>query len=214
MKTGKKGLFVMCVMLALVLAMSGGCTKYHRYHCRSYIQEYVKIDGIETKIEFEKIVVGVIWEYSVNMFSTGGAKLQYDNLCMQNNDMGYNREYEFFYDKTPEIRSIYPDIVDVEIMSNIDFDSAHPAGTSLKDCVDFSAKTYKEFIDNNYPSNDPCKTTTPLNELKEKDLQLLAPYFSLSFNRKPERNKSHGLTITVTDKDGKSYTSYLEYRFD
>lgn len=214
MKTSKQSLFIMSVMLALILATVVGCDKFYRYDCRSYIQEYSKVEGIVAEVELESITVSIVRGHSVSMFSTGNDKLLYDNLCAQNNDLGYNEEYWFMEDKKPEIICIYPDLVDIEIVSNADFDASHPAGTSLKECVEFSGTLYKKFIDNCYPSYEPAKTTAPLNELQEDDLQLLSVGFRLTFNREPEQNKAHRFTITVTDKEGKSYSTKLEYLFD
>ena len=50
----------------------------------------------------------------------------------------------------PGTRAYTPDIVSIDVYSMDDFDSAHPAGSSLNDCITFEFESAKDFIESGY----------------------------------------------------------------
>lgn len=139
--------------LSIVLVVGlCGCDVSETKMFKSYIVKYVDYEDIKLELS-EKGNIKIVgnnpeYGYSYNS-ATEENKAKYDSLCRVNNDLTYNtkRSYIAFpsWGKTSSIH-----FTKIDIVSNKDFDSDLPAGTSLKDMVGFVSNSPKWFIDSGY----------------------------------------------------------------
>ncbi len=119
-----------------------------------------------------------------------------------------------------------------DVVSNADYDAAHPAGVSLNDIVEITYTTHKPFIENGYKHmievdgvmqldkdraiNDygGDKVTKKLSELQPEDAIFMeADSFSLSFVDQPTAAQNHTFTVTVEFENGEPYTFSFDMDF-
>ncbi len=144
------------LLLSLVLVFGlYGCDVSETKLFKSYIVRYVDYDDIKIELSEKgniKIVSGIDnddYGYRCTYDSQGSYKAKYDSLCIVNNDLTYNTKRSFIVFPTwGTTSSIH--FTKIDIVSNKDFDSDHPAGSSLKDMVRFISNSPKWFIDNGY----------------------------------------------------------------
>ena len=122
-----------CAAVLSVLTFCG-CSWGGDYWTDSYIQEYKEINGFH----FWQVVPGsfrfIGSGRSASIKSTGEDKVWFDRICHENGDFTYSREVRLMYGM-PGINAYTPDIVSIDVYCEDDFDSAHPAGSSLNDCM-------------------------------------------------------------------------------
>ena len=211
-----------------------GCDIAKTILFKSYVTIYYYSENIQLKItdagniaiyreytsENDKVKTAV---YSFD--AKGEEKKRYDELCKIHNDISYNQKRRYI--KFPDwgICSAI-DFKEIDVVSNKDFDSEHPAGTSLKDIVRFVSVSPKKFIDSGYKETFNWERKEPKIFKKEKETNKLFSYSELknyfpingllkdigtdemqmlpenthgilSFDKEPTAEKEHLLTVTI-----------------
>lgn len=152
----------------------------------------------------------------------------YNKLCKKHNDYGYKHKVTVI-DESIIMSNIYVDFdpVRIEIISDCDFDEAHPAGSSLSDIFYFRSFTPYPFIKREYTGEKYTLINKRLDQLTAEELILslhfekvfdstyemrqllgdnLRPQIILQHQNFPIDKQEHNLTITLTDSNGNGYT--------
>lgn len=188
------------------------------YNAESFIAYYLAGDIQATPSLNNSI--GLTWKhFDTNEYShksRGKDKERYEELCVKHNDTGYNKrevdpkereDGDFTY------RMVYwKDFVAMDVISDCDFDTEHPAGSSLGDVVMYWGVSYWEWVKSGYSLYDENglrqeRTTEEgyVNNIPEEGLCLIEE-LSLHFPFVPESAEGkHNLTITITADDGTVY---------
>ena len=173
--------------------------------------------------------------------STGNQKKIYDNLCILHNDLNYNKKRGYIV-STDWGCNYKGTFTEISVISDKDFDEKHPAGSSLNDIVRFLSTSPKKFIDsnyksyydwiNNYPGNfnlentvrdfinvrwedQPCyhPIDKNLSEITISDLALVE-WFVIIFEKQPDKEKEHEITVTIKEGDGRVFTPNITMVFE
>lgn len=154
---------ISCWILAVLLL--GGCDMYKPRLCRSYVSCYSNLRTIRLlpiqEDEASRIPSGLkcilicpgndIPMVEFSLFSTGKEKEEYDRLCRKHDDLNYNKYRSFLGNIASEsLEYIDKDFTSIEIISDKDYDSNHPAGTGLSDIVRFMSWSPYRFIRSGY----------------------------------------------------------------
>ena len=216
------------ILLSLVTALLYQSCDRARYHVfRSYITEYCYSEDIDlATTKAGNIIIrsnGVINRYSWK--DKGEEKKKYEEFCRNHNDLTYNKKREYQHSPEWGVCSAV-DFIEIDIVSNKDFDSEHPAGTSLKDIVRFVSVSPKKFIDSGYKETFNWRRNKPKIFKKEKETDKLFDYSEsknyfpingllkdigkdemqmlpedthgiLFFDKEPTAEKEHTLTVTI-----------------
>ena len=125
------------------------------------------------------------------------------------------------------------DFREIDVVSDKDFDSEHPAGRSLKDVVRFVSISPKQFIDSGYTATFDWKKNEPgffakdpmissmfryekenhfpinglLSDIGKDEMQMLPvnTHGILFFDKQPTAEKEHSLTVTIYTREGKKF---------
>lgn len=141
----------------------------------------------------------------------------YDSLCVAHKDTEYSKSEKRY------TGFIYPVVyrgMKLDIVSDADYDPAHPAGASLDDILQVKTHSAKEIVESGYDLN-LCATKEdgtkdyvygyPVNEsLAEFNVQyrkLVAGIFYLTLSKAPATTSVHRFTVTYTDEDGRVLTA-------
>ena len=214
MKREKLG-FLSAFLLLLFLC---SCETGGRVYCRSFINSYIVSDQrIDVYHISDNCILFTIKGSRVDIFSTGDDQALYDRICKENNDMTYNGYTTLIIDGFPLNVSYYPNFASINIVSDMDFDAEHPAGTSLNDLLFVNYSSYYDYIASNYTLNYPDGRKgyiKMINDIETNDLKLLASRGNnLSFTKYPDVLNKHTLTITFTDVNGNSISCSFVYDF-
>ena len=215
------------IFLSLVTALLYQSCDRARYHVfRSYITEYCYSEDIDLDTtKAGNIIIrsnGVINRYSWK--DKGEEKKKYEEFCRNHNDLTYNKKREYRHSPEWGVCSAV-DFIEIDIVSNKDFDSEHPAGTSLKDIVRFVSVSPKKFIDSGYKETFNWEKNEPnffakdsmiptmfqpeswnyfpinglLKDIGTDEMQMLPEntHGILSFDKEPTAEKEHLLTVTI-----------------
>jgi len=215
------------ILLSIVTALLYQSCDRARYHVfRSYITEYCYSEDIDLDTtKAGNIIIrgkGRVKHYSWR--DEGGEKTTYEALCRKHNDLTYNKKREYHLRPEWGVCSAV-DFREIDIVSDKDFDSEHPAGTSLKDIVRFVSISPKKFIDSgyketfNWEKNEPdffakdsmiptmfqseTWNSFPINGLLKDigtdEMQMLPvnTHGILFFDKEPTAEKEHTLTVTI-----------------
>ena len=221
--------FSLTVVLLLL-----GCDRAKTVLFRSYINTYFYNKNIQLKItEAGNIAIyrETSSEYKTNtpsavysFESKGEEKKRYDELCKRHNDMSYNQKRSYIKFTGWGICSAI-DFKEIDVVSNKDFDSEHPAGTSLKDIVRFVSISPKKFIDSGYKETFNWRRNKPkifkkesmissmfheetenyfpinglLKDIGKDEMQMLPEdtHGILFFDKEPTAEKEHTLKVTI-----------------
>ena len=146
------------------------------------------------------------------------------HLCRKHNDLTYNKKREYHLRPEWGVCSAV-DFREIDIVSDKDFDSEHPAGTSLKDIVRFVSISPKKFIDSGYKETFNWRRNKPkifkkesmissmfheetenyfpinglLKDIGKDEMQMLPEdtHGILFFDKEPTAEKEHTLTVTI-----------------
>jgi hypothetical protein len=209
----KKTILTLCACFIL-----SGCSK-GTYH-RSYIGAYFLTPSIELSIYIEENAIkcefGFNPEKKVVYCSLFENTEEYDKICEINQDMNF-KKYKYVWNYP---RSIYPDISSILITSDLDLDSAHPAGTPLNDLFYTTFFSYHEFIDRGYDSQSyggGKRHHLKVSEVRPDLLSIIdASGIYFDFNSKSAKNiinTTHNLTFSLTYVDGTTMSNSIEYTF-
>ena len=215
------------ILLSLVTALLYQSCDRARYHVfRSYITEYCYSEDIDlATTKAGNIIIhsnGVIKRYSWK--DKGEEKKKYEEFCRNHNDLTYNKKREYRHSPEWGVCSAV-DFIEIDIVSNNNFDSEHPAGTSLKDIVRFVSISPKKFIDSGYKETFNWEKNEPnffakdsmiptmfqpeswnyfpinglLKDIGTDEMQMLPEntHGILSFDKEPTAEKEHTLTVTI-----------------
>ena len=223
------------ILLSIVaMLLYIGCDRVKTVLFRSYITMYYYSENIQLKIT-EAGNIAIYKEYTsendkvktavYSFESKGEEKKRYDELCKKHNDMSYNQKRRYIKFTGWGICSAI-DFREIEVVSDKDFDSEHPAGTSLKDIVRFVSVSPKKFIDSGYKETFNWRRNKPKIFKKEKETDKLFDYSEsknyfpingllkdigkdemqmlpedthgiLFFDKEPTAEKEHTLTVTI-----------------
>jgi hypothetical protein len=211
----KKTILILCSCFIL-----SGCGK-GTYH-RSYIGAYFLTPSIKLSITQKENAIkcefGFNPEKKVVYCSLFENTEEYDKICEINQDMNF-KEYKYVWDYP---RSIYPDISSILITSDLDLDSAHPAGMPLNDLFYIIFCSYHEFIDRGYQGHSHYSEGTrhylKVSEVQPDLLSIINAKRGIFFyfDKKGEKeliNTTHNLTFSLTYVDGTTMSNSIEYTF-
>ena len=226
-----KRLILLSIAVVLLLL---GCDRAKTVLFRSYINTYFYNKNIQLKItEAGNIAIyrETSSEYKTNtpsavysFESKGEEKKRYDELCKIHNDMSYNQKRSYIVAPLWG-RCSAIDFKEIDVISDKDFDSEHPAGTSLKDIVRFVSISPKKFIDSGYKETFNWRRNKPkifkkesmissmfheetenyfpinglLKDIGKDEMQMLPEdtHGILFFDKEPTAEKEHTLTVTI-----------------
>ena len=215
------------------MLLSTGCDVSKTRLFKSYITEYSYNKNIELKIT-NKGNIAIYRKYtseddhiktaSYSFKSKGEEKKRYDELCKIHNDMSYNQKRSYIVAPLWG-RCSAIDFKEIDVISDKDFDSEHPAGTSLKDIVRFVSISPKKFIDSGYKETFNWRRNKPkifkkesmissmfheetenyfpinglLKDIGKDEMQMLPEdtHGILFFDKEPTAEKEHTLTVTI-----------------
>lgn len=204
------------VTIACFLAGCGWVPPWEYYYAKSFIACYC---GGELYADDSKDGVQIYWKFRQQEYSHeswGKDKEIYEQLCIKHNDTEYN---EWEVDRREldagdfNYRMVYwKDFVAIDVLSDRDFDIAHPAGTSLGDVVAYWGISYWDWVKSGYSLRDENGLRQDrnieegyVNDIPEEGLCLMEN-LSLHFPIVPESAVGeHNLTITITADDGTVY---------
>ena len=205
-----------CAAVLSVLTFCG-CSWGEYYWTDSYVEAYDEINGLRIHQFTSGSITFIGTGRSASIKSTGEDKVWFDRICHENGDFTYGRKVRLLYGMT-DVRAYTPDIVSIDVYCEDDFDSAHPAGSSLNDCITFEYNSAKSFIESGYPNADavymmPIQEKL-LSELAPEDLKIMLNDFCyLDFKVKPEELITHSMRIVMKMSDGKEYSDSFKYNF-
>ena len=225
-----KRLILLSIAAVLLLL---GCDRAKTVLFRSYINIYDYSENIQLKIT-DAGNIAIYQKYSsedVNIKtasysfkSKGEEKKKYDELCKIHNDMSYNQKRSYIvvpiWGRCSAI-----DFREIDVVSDKNFDSEHPAGTSLKDIVRFVSVSPKKFIDSGYKETFNWRRNKPkifkkesmissmfheetenyfpinglLKDIGSDEMQMLPEdtHGILFFDKEPTAEKEHTLKVTI-----------------
>ena len=225
-----KRLILLSIAVLLLLL---GCDRAKTVLFRSYITIYYYSKNIQLKIT-DAGNIAIYQKYSsedVNIKtasysfkSKGEEKKKYDELCKIHNDMSYNQKRSYIvvpiWGRCSAI-----DFREIDVVSDKNFDSEHPAGTSLKDIVRFVSVSPKKFIDSGYKETFNWEKNEPnffakdsmiptmfqpeswnyfpinglLKDIGTDEMQMLPEntHGILFFDKEPTAEKEHLLKVTI-----------------
>ncbi len=214
------------LLLLIALTMFSCDLREKKVFLRSYVMHYYDVERVILRedISSEVLVKGMYIEFyhltSLGAYnSTGSLKRSYDALCEKHNDMTYNRKFVIWDSAGPhQTSNIGIDFVSIDIVSDIDFDTEHPAGESLGDIVRFRSISSKPYIDSGYKGSEYTTVEGLVSELTPDQLTLLGQNTfigGLYFETSPTLEKTHTFTVTMTPDDGREpFTASIEMTFD
>ena len=233
-----KRLILLSIAVVLLLL---GCDRAKTVLFRSYITIYYYSENIQLKIT-DAGNIAIYREYtsendniktaSYSFKSKGEEKKRYYELCKIHNDMSYNQKRSYIVAPLWG-RCSAIDFREIDVVSDKDFDSEHPAGTSLKDIVRFVSISPKKFIDSGYKETFNWRRNKPkifkkesmissmfheetenyfpinglLKDIGSDEMQMLPEdtHGILFFDKEPTAEKEHTFKVTIYTREGKKF---------
>ncbi len=214
-----RGIITFGVIVVLII-VGYGCNFHKDFFIPSYIESYYFYDGIAVKralasTSTKHLHLQSNWTSRVWYQSEGEEKDMYDKICRINGDTAYNRtERRPAGVKGPYNGADFPHYATINVISNKDFDTDHPAGVSLNDVMSIRYTSAKRYIESGYTQENMKQEEIyqPLDRLSPKELQYSIGNTFLVFDKEPDSLDIHTLTITVTNAAKESYT--VQYKYD
>ena len=157
-----------------------------------------------------------------NIRSRGNDKVWFDELCQRNGDVSYENTkrkvgYDWVYEYHP--CCITPDLFSVELLTERDYDTNHPAGSSVSDCMEVSFQSADYFIREGYPKEKEDAytglTTKLLKDVVPEDLKLLVgPEYLFKFrivNLPQQPQAIHTFHIICKDVYGRMIKGRIDF---
>ena len=226
-------------LVAVLLCM--GCDISKTILFKSYVTRYFYSENIQLRIT-DAGNIAIYREYTskedniktavYSFKSKGEEKKIYDELCKIHNDLSYNQKRSYIADPLWGKCSAI-DFREIDVVSDKDFDTEHPAGRSLKDVVRFVSISPKQFIDSGYTATFDWKNNEPeffakdpmipsmfqsetgcyfpinglLSDIGTDEMQILPvnTHGILFFDKQPTAEKEHSLTVTIYTREGKKF---------
>lgn len=204
-----------CAAVLSVLTFCS-CSWGEDYWTDSYVEAYDEINGLRIHQFTLGSITFIGTGRSASIKSTGEDKVWFDRICHENGDFTYSREVCLMYGM-PGINAYTPDIVSIDVLCEDDFDSSHPAGSSLNDYIKIKYRSVWSYIAAGYTGPDPYPDlrvkTRQLSEITPEDMRILLVGPELHFVTKPEKPGVHSLKIVMKMSDGKEYSDTFHYDF-
>jgi len=215
-KTISKALLLLCFALTFTCS----CDKVYTRYSRSYILGYECASGITTTTgeEANLPTIGISPSFTDGMLVTfrdeGEKKEKFDDISNLHNDVSYNRNVYLILDMITTQKCLYPDVISYIVSADKDFDSSHPAGTSLNDLLTISYSSYERFIQSGYDESisAPADYTKPLSEVRSLSL-LERNYGILHFTKAPDKSGTYTINITIHCNEGSVFKTSVEVEF-
>ena len=226
-------------LAAVFLCMGCDISKTELF--KSYINTYYYSENIQLRIT-DAGNIAIYREYTskedniktavYSFKSKGEEKKIYDELCKIHNDLSYNQKRSYIRFTDWGICSAI-DFREIDVVSDKDFDTEHPAGRSLKDVVRFVSISPKQYIDSGYAATFDWKKNEPgffakdpmipsmfkyekenhfpinglLSDIGKDEMQMLPvnTHGILFFDKQPTAEKEHSLTVTIYTREGKKF---------
>jgi len=140
--------FFICVFCLFVIV---SCSKFTTIVLRSYVAHFASFNMFYLDITDQGNIV-MYWHNArevVSYHSSGEAKKRYDELCQKFDDLAFNQEIRYVGGFSCHR---YPsnEILSINVVSNTDFNSEYPAGSSLAGLVRFLSVSPIRFIQSGY----------------------------------------------------------------
>ena len=144
----------MTLCLALLL---NGCSVISHRTCNSFVAVYIQLSAIHLQEwpDHERflLITAQTGSGRYDFISEGEEKAVYDDLCTKHNDLNYRHRVSLMGRRIPvEDIFIDTDFVSVSLVTDADYDAAHPAGADLSDIVRFISCSPYPFIKSGYSS--------------------------------------------------------------
>ena len=230
---------ILLSIAAVLLCM--GCDVSKTILFKSYMTIYYYSENIQLRIT-DAGNIAIYREYtskedniktaSYSFKSKGENKKIYDELCKIHNDLSYNQKRSYIVAPLWG-RCSAIDFKEIDVVSDKNFDSEHPAGMSLKDIVRFVSISPKKFIDSGYKETFNWRRNKPkifkkesmissmfheetenyfpinglLKDIGSDEMQMLPvnTHGILFFDKEPTAEKEHTLTVTIYTREGKKF---------
>lgn len=204
---------IVFILLGLILY---GCSWGEDYWTDSYVEAYHEINDLRIHQCQLGSITFIGSGRSASIKSTGEDKAWFDRICHENGDFTYSREVRLMYGM-PGINAYTPDIVSIDVCCEDDFDSSHPAGSSLNDYIKIKYRSVWSYIAAGYTGPDPYPElrvkTRQLSEITPEDMRILLVDPELHFVTKPEKPGVHSLKIVMKMSDGREHSDTFHYDF-
>ena len=168
----KKNTFTYLLMCGLCIFLLSACFGFHTGDEVRRIRSYVVAFGEPTAFQLQltdKNNIVLYWSnFSrwVTFQDVGYRGRRYDELATQYNDLGYNRRTRFI--GFPDGRSYVSNgIASIDVVSDTDFDTKHPASTSLANFVRLLSISPIRFIESGYRKTFDWHNNYPTDFLRE-----------------------------------------------
>lgn len=144
----------------------------------------------------------------------------FSNLAAKNNDnCGWSVSFLQMKGVQPKPddvvcnRALSKGISKIELESDANFDTEHPAGESLMDIITLEICTFEKELSKTSGFGFVMPTIKPYNSFSKDELKIVGNYFYLKFSKEPTASKKHNLTVTITFDDGEVYSDTVEVKF-
>jgi hypothetical protein len=214
------------VVSALAVIIFVGCQKPidGAYFSKTFIHVYLLPDTLRCHWESEYDVV-VMGFYGKKI---DGGDNEFEELSEKFGDTYFNRKLVPFSN-----RAIADEFTSIDITSDRDFDSEHPAGTSLGNLVKFYGISFWKYIENGYKFAPYDTPNVPdelnnhthnlqrgeylvfkkLSDLEPQDMKLLSLFSTkLYFQTRPSEAGTHNFTVTAKTAE-KTFSGTLKVEF-
>jgi len=188
------------------------------YYTRSYIRQYEECIGINITVSKEtdlpQLEISPISDESVSFRDSGQKKERFKNYSYIHDDISYNRIISLLGNMILRDKCLYPDVISYIVSADKDFDSSHPAGTSLNDLLTINYSSYERFIRSGYDESisAPADYTKPLSEVRSLSL-LERNYGILHFTKAPDKAGTYTINITIHSNEGSVFKTSVEVEF-
>ena len=141
----------------------------------------------------------------------------FDSLCVAHHDTEYSKK------EKRHSGFGYPTVyrgMKLDIVSDADYDPAHPAGTSLGDILHIEGNSAKEVIESGYDldlcinpkdGSNNYQFGYPIDEslatFNRDYRKLVSGWFYIGFDKAPAATSVHRFTLTYTDEDGRTLSA-------
>ena len=142
---------VLLILAIICLPIIKSCDKVTTEKFRSYVNTYYQFNDIKLSLSESGniLIAGDDFECHYTWQSKGDFKKKYDELCELHNDMSFNKKMDYIAG-TDWGHALAPDFISIDVVSSADFDSEHPAGTSLNDIFYLISVSPQEYIKGGY----------------------------------------------------------------
>ena len=202
---------------------------------KNFIRQYRQGRLVLAMTQSESSTTGATTTYNTGFVLTAPESMiyregspEYDRLAIQNGDTDFN---QMFSDGLEPATCAFADnFTEMHVVSNADWDAAHPAGTLLDDILLTRMYSYAKFIHGGYHLEDNegefinhfrCLNVIKkrVSELTPSDMEIIALSMedpnpttkspAIIFTSAPTLAKTHTLTLTWTTVEGNVKTASI-----